>query len=143
GPRLRRALLLRHRGGRRGAVIGPLFYPRPYPPSRSPRPPVWERRLKIPLGLLVERLCAPLARWDSAALVVPEIPIAVRGLDAAFAGYRIALVTDLHHSRTVPTWWLEAVATRTTALAPDLIVLGGDFVSHSPRELQGLDGVLR
>jgi len=124
-------------------VIGPLVYPRRYPPSREPRPPRWERWVKVPFGLAVERLCAPLARWDPAELRVPEIPMRVRGLGAAFAGYRIAFVTDLHHSRTVPTWWLEEIASRTTALAPDLVALGGDFVSHSRRELAGLSGPLR
>jgi len=124
-------------------VIGPLVHPRRYPPSREPRPPRWERWVKVPFGLVVERLCSPFVRWVPAELRVPEISVRVRGLGAAFAGYRIALVTDLHHGRTVPTWWLDEVAARTTALAPDLVALGGDFVSHSRRELTGLFGPLR
>ena len=124
-------------------MIGPLVHPRRYPPSREPRPPHWERWVKVPFGLAVERLCAPLVRWDPAELRVPEIAVRVRGLGAAFAGYRIALVTDLHHSRAVPTWWLNEVAARTTALTPDLVALGGDFVSHSRGELTGLSGPLR
>jgi len=99
--------------------------------------------VKVPLGILMERLCAPLHHWDPRALRTPEVAVPVRGLDAAFIGYRIALVTDLHHSPGVPTWWLEEVATRTTALQPDLIALGGDFVSHSRRDLDGLAGPLR
>lgn len=124
-------------------MIGPLVHPRRYPPSREPRPPRWERWVKVPFGLVVERLCAPLVRWDPARLRVLEIGVPVRGLGAAFAGYRIALLTDLHHSRCVPTWWLQEIATRTTALAPDLIALGGDFIGHSRRELTGLAGPLR
>ena len=124
-------------------MIGPLVHPPRYPPSREPRPPRWERLVKVPLGLVVERLCAPLVHWNPAELRVPEVRMRVRGLGAAFAGYRIAFITDLHHSRTVPTWWLEEIAARTTALMPDLIALGGDFVSHSRRELSGLAGPLR
>lgn len=99
--------------------------------------------MKVPFGILAERLCAPFHRWDPQALRTPEVAVSVRDLDPAFRGYRIALVTDLHHSPGVPTWWLEEVAARTTALQPDLIVLGGDFVSHSPRDLDGLAGPLR
>jgi uncharacterized protein len=104
---------------------------------------VWERRVKVPFGILMERLCAPLHRWDPRALRTPEVAVPVRGLDRSFIGYRIALVTDLHHSPGVPTWWLEEIAERANALRPDLIVLGGDFVSHSPRDLDGLAGPLR
>ncbi|MGH7753866.1 MAG: metallophosphoesterase, partial [Gemmatimonadales bacterium] len=96
-----------------------------------------------PVGWLMERLTAPLARWDAAALEVPEIPIPVRDLPGAFEGYRIALVTDLHRGPGVPAWWLMAVADRATDLAPDLIVLGGDFVSHSRRDLDDLPEILR
>jgi uncharacterized protein len=123
-------------------VIGPLWYPRRYPPARVARPPVFARLVKVPFGWVVERLVARLARWDRLALVTPEITVPVRGLGREFAGYRIALVTDLHHGPVVPTAWLERVAARTAALAPDLVVLGGDFVSHSRRDLDGLAPVL-
>ena len=123
-------------------MIGPLFYPRPYPPSRTPRPPVWQRRIEAPLGAAVELVLAPFWRWDPGALRLPELTLTVRGLPRAFEGYRIALVTDLHHSRAVPDWWIREVAARSAALAPDLVVLGGDLVSHRRRELDGLAELL-
>jgi predicted MPP superfamily phosphohydrolase len=92
--------------------------------------------------MVVERVLAPFWRWNPAALLVPEIAVAVRGLPRAFWGYRIALVTDLHHSRVVPSSWLHVVAERVRKLEPDLVVLGGDFVSHAPRELEGLGAVV-
>jgi len=123
-------------------VIGPFLHPRRYPPSRIPRPPVRQLRLNLPVGWLIERLTAPLGRWKRTRLLTPEVPVPVRGLSAAFSGYRIALVTDLHCGRVVPRWWLEQAADRCVALAPDLVVLGGDFVSHALRDLDGLDEII-
>ena len=123
-------------------MIGPLFYPAHYPPSRDPRPPVFERWVERPIGWLVERLTAPLARWDPARLATPEVGVEIRYLAPEFAGYRIGLVTDLHHGPAVPTWWLEHVAERVAGLRLDLVALGGDFVSHAKSDLEGLDGVL-
>jgi predicted MPP superfamily phosphohydrolase len=123
-------------------VIGPLFFPRRYPPARERRAPVLARLVKVPIGWVAERLCAPLARWDGVQLETPEIEITVRGLPAEFAGYRIALVTDLHHGPVVPDSWLVGVAARTAELEPDLVVLGGDFVRHVRSDLDGLEPLL-
>lgn len=55
-----------------------------------------------------------------------EVP--VRGLPAAFAGFRIAQLTDFHCSQKVtPTYLGEAIAL-TREQRPDLIVLTGDFI---------------
>jgi len=123
-------------------VIGPFFYPRRHPPARERRPPVFERFTKMPLGWAVERLAAPFARWDRARLDTPDIAIPIRGLPPEFAGFRMALVSDLHHGPAVPAWWLERVAERVAELDPDLVVLGGDFVSHARSDLNGLEQVL-
>ena len=57
----------------------------------------------------------------------------VRALPAAWHGRRIALLTDIHHSALVPA---DDVA-RAVALAndekPDLIVLGGDYITGMDR----------
>lgn len=114
------------------------LHPRRHAPARERRPPLLERFTTVPLGWAAERLFAPFFRWDSARLETPEIPLAVRGLAPEFDGYRIALVTDLHHGPAVPTRWLSRVAERVAELAPDLVVLGGDFVSHARGDLRGL-----
>ena len=118
---------------------GPFFFPAPYPPSRDPRPPRYDRWVKVPVGWAVERLAAPLARWHLADLRTPEVPVAIRGLPHAFEGYRLALVTDIHHGPCVPLSWIDTLARRTVELAPDLVVFGGDFVSHVRHDLDGLD----
>lgn len=123
-------------------MIGPFLYPRRYPPARERRRPVWERLTKVPLGWLAERLAVPLTRWERARLETPEIAVAVPDLAPTFVGYRIALVTDLHHGPAVPAWWLERVADRVVELGVDLVVLGGDFVSHARSDLDGLEPLL-
>ena len=123
-------------------MIGPLWHPRRRPPSEDARPPRFELAIKVPIGWVLERLARRLAHWERAELGTPEIDIAIRGLPREFAGYRIALVTDMHRGPVVPAWWLERVADRVTALAPDLVVLGGDFVSHAKSDLQGLQPIL-
>ena len=123
-------------------MIGPLWHPRRRPPSEVARPPRYELATKVPVGWVLERLVGWLAHWERAELVTPEIDIATRGLAPQFEGYRIALVTDMHRGPVVPPWWLERVAERVTALAPDLVVLGGDFVSHARSDLHGLQPIL-
>ena len=124
-------------------MIGPLFHPRRYPPSQVPRPPRFERLVLAPFGRVAEWLCAPFMHWDPATLIISKTDVVIAGLPTPFAGYVISLVTDLHHSRIVPRWWLEEIAERSNAQHPDLVVLGGDFVSHAKREVAGLEDILR
>lgn len=63
--------------------------------------------------------------------------ITVRGLPSALDGLRIGMITDVHHSSVVPA---EDVARAVAALkeaAPDIIVLGGDYVSFFDRRYAG------
>lgn len=123
-------------------MIGLFVHPRRYGPARERRAPLLERFTKQPLGWLAERLALPLANWHRARLETPDIAVGVRGLPAPFEGYTLALVTDLHHGPAVPTWWLERVADRVRELDTDLVVLGGDFVSHARTDIEGLEEVL-
>lgn len=121
---------------------GPFLHPRRREPARERRSPLLERLTKVPLGWVAERLAAPFFRWDDAPLETPEVAVTVRGLAPELSGYRIALVTDLHHGPAVPTRWLARVAERVAQLAPDLVALGGDFVSHARSDLQELDEII-
>src|SRR5256885_9846615 len=89
--------------------------PRLSPPGGERRPPRLERVTKRPLGWLAERLARPLIRWDRARLETPEIAVPVAGLPPGLVGYRLALVTDLHHGPAVPTWWLGRMAEDRTS----------------------------
>lgn len=101
------------------------------------------RRLKNSLTDLLEYLAAPFGFWRAKMLVVERVEIPLQGLPSAFAGYRIAFLTDLHSSPIVPRWWLERAVETAMSLEPDLVVLGGDFVSDDPRYAPGLAALLR
>jgi uncharacterized protein len=58
----------------------------------------------------------------------------VSGLSPALDGLRIGLITDLHHSEMVPVRDVLRAATLMKAEQPDLIVLGGDYVTWGDRE---------
>jgi predicted MPP superfamily phosphohydrolase len=68
---------------------------------------------------------------------VTEAALPVSGLPVALDGLRIALLTDIHHSQLVgPDDVTEAVQLALAA-RPDLIVLGGDYVTFGDRAFVG------
>lgn len=111
-------------------------------PARERRSPFLKRITELPLGWVAERLAAPFFRWDRATIETPQVSLVLPDLAPEFDGYRIALVTDLHHGAAVPGRWLFRVARCVDELAPDLVLLGGDFVSHARRDLRGLDEII-
>ncbi len=83
---------------------------------------------------------------------VKDVEIRIAGLDPAFDGYTMLQLTDLHISRLFPQSWARAVVDRSNALAPDLIVVTGDFIDGTVearradveplRDLHARDGTL-
>jgi len=92
-------------------------------------------------GVVVRR------RW----VVVHEMDVAIRGLDARFDGYRIAQLSDLHIGSHSPRAWGERWAAIANARTPDLVVVTGDLVTSGTDfhgdiaavvgQLRGKDGV--
>lgn len=94
--------------------------------------------------------------WGTAqAIRLPEVrpvEIAVPGLPAAFDGYRIVQLSDLHASPLNRTPWIRGVVERTNALHADLVVVSGDFQDGTVaaraddvrplRDLRAPDGVI-
>jgi predicted MPP superfamily phosphohydrolase len=68
---------------------------------------------------------------------VTAASLAVSGLPPALDGLRIALLTDIHHSNTVPAEDVTHAVQLTLAQKPDLIVLGGDYVTFGDRAFVG------
>ena len=66
-----------------------------------------------------------------------EAMLPVSGLAPALDGLRIGFVTDIHHSAMVPTDDVRAAVDLVSAARPDLIVLGGDYVTWGDRAYVG------
>jgi uncharacterized protein len=57
----------------------------------------------------------------------------VSGLPAALAGLRLGFLSDLHRSQTVPHDLIDAAVRLVLAERPDLVLLGGDYVTWGDR----------
>ena len=72
---------------------------------------------------------------------VPEhIDIHLTRLPEAFAGFRIAQITDIHFGPYLHTAGLERAVQLAQDFRPDLVALTGDFVSHPLYQHNGLAG---
>jgi len=65
------------------------------------------------------------------ALELASAALPVSGLPRALDGLRVGLLTDLHRSQWVSEEMAAAAVDRLMAERPDLIVLGGDYVSFA------------
>ncbi len=64
-----------------------------------------------------------------------DIPVA--GLAPAFEGFRIALLSDIHHSPWIPVSYIRDVVNLTNALRPNLIAVTGDFIDNGEEWVPG------
>lgn len=78
------------------------------------------------------------ARTISVTRKVMELP----QLPASFDGLQIAFLTDFHCSALTPPAFLERVVTATNNLKPDVILLGGDYITEGTAYLGSVEKVL-
>jgi len=71
--------------------------------------------------------------YERHRLGLTEAALPVSGLAPALDGLRIGLVTDIHHSRMVPASDVVHAVRMVMEARPDLIVLGGDYVTWGER----------
>jgi predicted MPP superfamily phosphohydrolase len=57
-------------------------------------------------------------------------PIPIDNLPSPFHGYRIVQISDIHLDEFTEPYFLERVVRQVNTLAPDLVLLTGDFVTH-------------
>jgi predicted MPP superfamily phosphohydrolase len=71
--------------------------------------------------------------YERHGLRLVRTDLSMSGLPAAFDGLRVGFITDLHHSAYVslPDIWRAVALIAETR--PDLILLGGDYVSYGDR----------
>lgn len=75
--------------------------------------------------------------YERHRLSVTRETLHVNGLSPALAGLRVGLLTDLHRSDTVSERLASSAVDALMAEAPDLIVLGGDYVTWGDRRFVG------
>lgn len=107
-------------------------------------------------GLLAFSIALPLALWGVLLrphrVRVRSIEVAVPGLPAAFDGFRIAHLSDIHIGGLFPADDARKVVAMTNRLGVDLVALTGDYVTSGNRfheqtgrllgELEGREGVV-
>ena len=85
-------------------------------------------RTTLGLGVAALLLSA-IGVWQAVRIPdVHRIDVTVNRLPAGLDGLRLVQLTDLHASRLFQAPWIRAVADKTNALDPDLIVITGDLV---------------
>jgi predicted MPP superfamily phosphohydrolase len=67
-------------------------------------------------------------------LIVERADVPVSGLPSSLAGLRIGFITDIHCSAWLPPEDVHKAATRLNEERPDLIILGGDYVTWGNRQ---------
>src|SRR5262245_18251289 len=66
-----------------------------------------------------------------------EVALPISGLPSALDGLRIGFLTDIHHSQMVPAADVTHAVALVSEARPDLIVLGGDYVTFGDRAYVG------
>lgn len=67
---------------------------------------------------------------------ISQTDIFIRDLPASFEGFRIAQITDVHHSRILGIEEVERVVKLAQQTAPDLIALTGDYTTSYRRYIE-------
>jgi predicted MPP superfamily phosphohydrolase len=77
------------------------------------------------------------AAYERHRLGRTDLDLPVSGLPPALDGLRVGLITDVHHSATVSGDDVSHAVEVLRAAKPDLVVLGGDYVSFGDRRFVG------
>lgn len=71
--------------------------------------------------------------YERHALGLTRVDLTISGLPSAFDRLRVGFITDLHHSAMVSFEEVHRAAALVAAERPDLVILGGDYVSYGDR----------
>jgi predicted MPP superfamily phosphohydrolase len=74
-------------------------------------------------------MAASYGLYEAGSVRIERPAIALPNLPASFDELRIAFLTDIHHGPYISLDYVVSIVRTTLALGPDLILLGGDYVS--------------
>lgn len=83
-----------------------------------------------------------LARRRGFDLPVRRYEVEIKGLPRGLDRFRVVQLSDLHLGPCVSPEFVSAVVERSLELAPDLIVMTGDYVEHARSPVGALSGLL-
>ena len=66
---------------------------------------------------------------------ITRLTIPIRDLPDGFENFRIVQISDIHLEEFTEPYFLEQMVALTNAMAPDLVLVTGDFVSRGPLSL--------
>ncbi|MFZ4682607.1 MAG: metallophosphoesterase [Terrimicrobiaceae bacterium] len=95
-------------------------------------------RLSLKAALVTGTSGSLLTLAATFACSVNRRDITLAGLPPAFDGFRVALLSDFHHSPWVSANYIRDVVGLTNSLQPDLIALTGDYVHRGKKWVPGL-----
>jgi hypothetical protein len=101
------------------------------PGSTPPHPPRFTRRsFLLGTGVTAAGLALYAGEFARHEIDIVERPIAIKNLPSSFHGYRIVQLSDIHLDEYTEPFFLERIVHKVNALAPDLVLVTGDFITH-------------
>lgn len=91
---------------------------------------VTRRRFLIGCGTVAAGMAVYSGEISRHELVVQRREVKLRELPAAFEGFRIAQISDIHLDEFTEPFFLTEVVHRLNRLRPDLVLLTGDFITR-------------
>jgi predicted MPP superfamily phosphohydrolase len=67
---------------------------------------------------------------------IERVTVAVKGLPAAFEGFKIAQISDVHIGDTLDRRFMQQVVDQVNGLSPDLVAITGDLIDGLVSELR-------
>jgi len=97
-----------------------------------------DRRTFLKAALVAAAPTAPVVAasyglYEAGSLKIERPTLPLPHLPASFDGLRVAFLTDIHHGPFVGLDYVSSVVRTTLALNPDLILLGGDYISKDAK----------
>ena len=78
-------------------------------------------------------MAASYGLYEAGSVRIERPTIHLPHLPPAFQNLRVAFLTDIHHGPYIGLDYVASIVRTTLALAPDLILLGGDYISQDAK----------
>jgi uncharacterized protein len=101
-------------------------------PSRSVARVLTRRNLLIASAAAVAGVALYSNEISRHELEITRPTFSIKNLPPAFDGFRIAQISDLHLEEYTEDYFLRRVIRQVNALAPDMVLVTGDFISRGP-----------